>query len=77
VVNGALFAAIGQVLPDRAAQKDLRDSVYTAMDALRGILLTGFVDGDVGRLRKRWDRASSRLRRDLSEALASDGRPQT
>jgi AcrR family transcriptional regulator len=73
VVNGALFAAIEQILPDRAAQKDLRYSVYTAMDALRGILVAGFVDGDVGRLRKRWDRAGSALRRDLRDALAADG----
>ena len=46
VVNGALLAAIEQVLPDRSAQNELRYAVYTAMDALRGILVAGFVDGD-------------------------------
>lgn len=73
VVNGALLAAIEQVLPDRSAQKELRYAVYTAMDALRGILVAGFVDGDPERLRKRWDRASAGLRRDVSDALAANG----
>jgi AcrR family transcriptional regulator len=70
VVNGALLAAIEQVLPDRSAQKELRYAVYTAMDALRGILIAGFVDGDAGRLRKRWDRASAHLQREVRDALA-------
>ena len=40
------------------------------MDALRGILVAGFVDGDGGRLRKRWDRASAHLQREVRDALA-------
>jgi AcrR family transcriptional regulator len=74
VVNGALLAAIEQVLPDRSAQKELRYAVYTAMDALRGILVAGFVDGDGDRLRKRWDRASAHLQREVRDALAASGR---
>jgi AcrR family transcriptional regulator len=70
VVNGALLAAIEQVLPDRSAQNELRYAVYTAMDALRGILVAGFVDGDGDRLRKRWDRASAHLQREVRDALA-------
>ena len=59
VVNGAVLAAIAQVLPERAAaQKELRDAVYTAMDALRGIFVGSFADSDPARLRRRWDRAS-------------------
>jgi AcrR family transcriptional regulator len=77
VVNGALFAAIEQVLPDRSAQKELRYAVYTAMDALRGILVADFIEGDAERVRKRWDRASSRLRRDIRDALAGDGHPRS
>ena len=73
VVNGALLAAIEQVLPDRSAQKELRYAVYTAMDALRGILVAGFVDGDGDRLRKRWDRASAHLQREVRDALAAAG----
>jgi AcrR family transcriptional regulator len=71
VVNGALLAAIEQVLPDRSAQNELRYAVYTAMDALRGILVAGFVDGDGDRLRKRWDRASAHLQREVRDALAA------
>ena len=74
VVNGALLAAIEQVLPDRSAQNELRYAVYTAMDALRGILVAGFVDGDGTRLRKRWDRASAHLQREVRDALAAAGR---
>ena len=74
VVNGALLAAIEQVLPDRSAQNELRYAVYTAMDALRGILVAGFVDGDGDRLRKRWDRASAHLQREVRDALAAAGR---
>jgi AcrR family transcriptional regulator len=74
VVNGALLAAIEQVLPDRSAQNELRYAVYTAMDALRGILVAGFVDGDGDRLRKRWDRASAHLRREVRDALTAAGR---
>lgn len=71
VVNGAVLAAIAQVLPERAAaQKELRDAVYTAMDALRGIFVGSFADSDPARLRRRWDRAATRLRRDIGSALA-------
>ena len=73
VVNGALLAAIEQVLPDRSAQSELRYAVYTAMDALRGILVAGFVDGDGDRLRKRWDRASAHLQREVRDALVAAG----
>lgn len=74
VVNGALIAAVGQVLPDRSAQKELRYAVYTAMDALRGIMLANCVDNDDARLRKRWDRACALLRRELRDALDAGGR---
>jgi AcrR family transcriptional regulator len=77
VVNGALFAAIQQVMPNRLAQKELRYAVYTAMDALRGILVADFIEGDADRVRKRWDRASSRLRRDIRDALTGDGQPRS
>lgn len=75
VVNGALIAAIEQVLPDRSGQKELRYAVYTAMDALRGIMFASFVDNDGVRLRKRWDRACTSLRRDLQAALEVGAHP--
>jgi hypothetical protein len=43
-------------------RKELRNFVYTAMDALRGILLASFVDGDTARARRRWSRACEHLR---------------
>lgn len=76
VVNGVLLAAIAQLVPDAADHEDLRNAAYTAMDALRGILVAGFVDGDQGRVRRRWGRASVALHRELSEAFArADGVP--
>jgi AcrR family transcriptional regulator len=71
VVTAGVFAAIVQILPDQAAQKELRHAAYTTMDAIRGLLIASFVDGDQARLRRRWARARSRLRRDIEAALAT------
>lgn len=62
LVNSTLISAIAQLVPDHAMRKELRNFVYTAMDALRGILLNGFVDRDSGRARRRWERACEHLR---------------
>ncbi|MFL0276870.1 TetR/AcrR family transcriptional regulator [Mycobacterium sp. SMC-19] len=62
VVNGTLVAAIARLMPGRPAQKEIRNVVYTAMDALRGILVSNFVDDDAQRARRRWDRACVHLR---------------
>jgi AcrR family transcriptional regulator len=62
VVNSTLISAIAQLVPDHATRKELRNFVYTAMDALRGILLNSFVDSDNARARRRWDRACEQLR---------------
>lgn len=70
VVNNALLTSVAQVLPRHAAHKEVVYAVYTAMDALRGILLGSFADSDPGRLRRRWDRAATHLRRDIERALA-------
>jgi AcrR family transcriptional regulator len=69
VVNGALIAAIAQLLPEHPAQRELRNIAYTAMDALRGILVASFVDQDAGRARRRWERACGDLRAVLAGAL--------
>jgi AcrR family transcriptional regulator len=68
IVNGALIAAIAQLLPEQSAQKELRDILYTAMDALRGILVASFADPDPQRARKRWDRVCVHLRAMLAAA---------
>lgn len=73
MVNSTLITALAQLLPDHAARKQVRNALFTAMDALRGILVVGFVDRDVTQARKRWDRASVHLAKMLSEALASNG----
>ncbi len=69
VVNSALIAAIAQLLPEHPAQKQLRNIIYTAMDALRGILVASFVDRDSERTRRRWERACVHLREIASVAL--------
>jgi AcrR family transcriptional regulator len=66
IVTGALTGALSDLVTGREAQRQIRDLAYTAMDALRGILLTSFGDPDAGRARKRWDRACTHLRRALS-----------
>ncbi|TLH65662.1 TetR/AcrR family transcriptional regulator [Mycolicibacterium aubagnense] len=62
LVNATLITAIAQQFPHHDAPKELRNIVYTAMDALRGILLVSFVDQDAERARRRWDRACINLR---------------
>jgi AcrR family transcriptional regulator len=73
VINAGVFAAVVQLLPDHVAQRDVRHAAYTVMDAIRGLLISSFVDGDEQRLQRRWDRAKSRLRRDIESALSSGG----
>jgi AcrR family transcriptional regulator len=72
LVNDTLFAAIAQFLPEHSAQKELRYVIYTAMDALRGILVASFVDQDTARARRRWDRACGHLRKELAQLLAAE-----
>jgi AcrR family transcriptional regulator len=72
LVNSTLISAIAQLVPDHAMRKELRNFVYTAMDALRGILLNSFVDRDSGRARRRWDRACEHLRVIVAGLLATE-----
>jgi AcrR family transcriptional regulator len=69
IVNGALVGALAQLAPDPRAQRELRDWAYTAMDVLRGILVSSFAEPDPGRTRKRWDRACEHLRAMMSDVL--------
>lgn len=62
VVNGTLIAAIAQLMPGHPAHKEIRDVAYTAMDALRGILVSSFIDDDPQRARRRWERVCAQLR---------------
>jgi AcrR family transcriptional regulator len=61
-VNTALLVAIAQATPNESMQRDIRDFVYTAMDAMHGILISAFVDRDPERTRRRWRRACVNLR---------------
>jgi AcrR family transcriptional regulator len=72
VVNSTLISAIAQLVPDHAMRKELRNFVYTAMDALRGILLNSFVDRDTARSRRRWNRACDQLRIVVAGRLTAD-----
>ena len=72
LVNSTLISAIAQLVPDHAMRKELRNFVYTAMDALRGILLNSFVDRDADRVRRRWDRACEHLRVIVGGLLATE-----
>ena len=72
LVNSTLISAIAQLVPDHAMRKEMRNFVYTAMDALRGILLNSFVDRDPGRARRRWERACEHLRVIIAGLLTAD-----
>ncbi|MFE3446343.1 TetR/AcrR family transcriptional regulator [Nocardia sp. NPDC059180] len=68
-VNNAVLLAVARFVPDEVRRKDARDFVYTAMDALRGILISNFIDPDPDRARRRWTRASAHLRTIAEAAL--------
>jgi AcrR family transcriptional regulator len=70
LVNDTLAAAVAQVLPDGTQQKKLRNAVYTAMDALRGVMVLSPVDDDATITRRRWNRACEDLRKVIADAMA-------
>ena len=67
LVNDTLSAAVAQVLPDGTQQENLRNAIYTAMDALRGVMVLSFVD-DATITRRRWDRACQDVRKVIADA---------
>ncbi len=62
LVNNAVLMSVAQVVPDEVQRKEVRDFIYTAMDAVRGILMADFVSPDPERAHRRWLRASVHLR---------------
>lgn len=68
-VNNAVLLAVARFVPDEVRRKDARDFVYTAMDALRGILISNFIEPDPDRARRRWGRACAHLRTIAAAAL--------
>ncbi|MFJ9370163.1 TetR/AcrR family transcriptional regulator [Nocardia sp. NPDC101769] len=61
-VNNAVLLAVAQLVPNELDRKNVRDFAYTAMDTLRGILVTNFISPDPERAHRRWLRASAQLR---------------
>lgn len=76
IVVTAILGTAAKVVPAEIHEPML-DFMYTAMDALRGILLSSFVESDPMRARRRWERASAALRRIADPAIVNwraDGR---
>lgn len=71
MVNTTLVAAIAQLLPGPEARRQVRNAIYTAMDALRGVLIVSFVDRDPVQARRRWERACVGLASAFADALKS------
>ncbi|HZA12585.1 helix-turn-helix domain-containing protein [Mycobacterium sp.] len=69
IVQDSLLAAVAQFVPEEI-NKPMLDFLYTAMDALRGILIASYVDNDQTRARRRWDRAAANLRRIADPLIA-------
>lgn len=72
-VNNAVLMAVSQLVPDEMRRKEVRDFAYTAMDTLRGILVSTFVSSDPDRGYRRWQRASAQLRRAAEAGLPGLG----
>jgi AcrR family transcriptional regulator len=69
VATTTLMSVIAEFAPERI-HRSMADFVYTAMDALRGILISSFADDDPSRARRRWERASANLRRIVDPEVA-------
>lgn len=69
VATTTLLSVIAEFAPE-GIHRSMADFVYTAMDALRGILISSFVDDDPSRARRRWERASANLRRIVDPEVA-------
>ena len=61
IVVSNLIDAVRHFVPG-GRDKPVLDFLYTAMDVLRGILISSFVDADPARAKRRWERASVNLR---------------
>jgi len=70
IVVTHLMTTVSEFVPQQI-HKQMLDFLYTAMDALRGILISGFVENDSVRARRRWDRAGVNMRR-LAEPLMAE-----
>ncbi|MFB8002313.1 TetR/AcrR family transcriptional regulator [Nocardia sp. NPDC056000] len=70
-VNNAVLLAVAQLVPNEMHRKSVRDFAYTAMDTLRGILVTNFISPDPARAHRRWLRASAQLNL-VAKALMPD-----
>jgi AcrR family transcriptional regulator len=67
-VVSALVVAVAEYVPDEL-KKPMLQFLYTVMDAVRGILISSFVDEDPARARRRWERAKPGLRRSADPAI--------
>jgi AcrR family transcriptional regulator len=72
IVQNSLIAAVAQFVPEQT-NKAVLDFLYTAMDALRGILIASYADTDQSRARRRWDRAAANLRRIADPLIQRQG----
>ncbi|CAN5426417.1 TetR/AcrR family transcriptional regulator [soil metagenome] len=68
VATSTLLSVIAEFAPEDI-HRSMADFVYTAMDALRGILISSFVDDDPMRARRRWERSSANLRRIVDPSI--------
>lgn len=71
-VNNAVLLAVARYVPDEMRRKEARDFIYTAMDALRGILVSNFIAPDNERAHRRWRRASVHLRQVAAAVLTTE-----
>lgn len=77
VAIGPLQAALRALVDDRELRSHLTAFVYTAMDAVRGLLLSGFVLDDETIVAARWVRAKGELRRLAQAHVDASGTPLT
>ena len=66
-----ILTALQQAFPGRDASRELVSFIFTAMDTIRGILISNFVEPDKTRAKRQWDRAATALHATGSGLLRS------
>ena len=67
-VTSTLQSVVAQLVPPEL-NREIVDFVYTAMDSVRGMRISSYVDSDPERAHRRWVRAQANLRRIASPAV--------
>lgn len=69
IATSSILNVLVQGFPGHESNKSFRSFIFTAMDTIRGILLSNFAEPDSLRAKRQWERAAASLRTAGVDAL--------